>query len=147
MILKKKKLPRLNSICNQHCHHIFHIGPPPGLSWTIGRLLTAKFNLVPVPELAIAPFMYKFDCFAFCRSRSAHSKRGEKIREKAAGDGNTFYLREKNVYNIIKVIPNSFYCLHYARNRSSGGGGASPAAARPTMSYLLVSSAMLYAVY
>lgn len=74
-----------------------------------GRLSSTKFNLVPVPELAKAPLWYKFDCFmvsSYCGERKEKRNKEMKMRFTS--------IREKNVYNIIKVIPSSFYRLHYA---------------------------------
>lgn len=80
-----------------------------------GRLLSAKFNLVPVPELAKAPLCTNLIVlYSASSTQEARAWRREKKRKKVRNE-NTFYLYSgKNVYNIIKVIPNSFYCLHYA---------------------------------
>lgn len=61
--------------------------------------------------------MYKFDCFIFrvVLSRSTRVARGQgEKKEKYEMKIRFTSIPEKNVYNIIKVIPNSFYCLHYA---------------------------------
>lgn len=68
--------------------------------------------------------MYKFDCFIFRRPRKWHAAQKKRRRRKKLEmeirytsipeKKNKQKQKQKTVYNIIKVIPDSFYCLHYA---------------------------------
>lgn len=82
-----------------------------------GRLLSAKFNLVPVPELAKAPLCTNLIVlYSASSTQGARAWRREKKKKKKSTKWKYVLplFRKKNVYNIIKVIPDSFHCLHYA---------------------------------
>jgi len=85
-----------------------------------GRLLSAKFNLVPVPELAEAPLctnlivLYSIVLENGTRRRKNIRERKQEMEIRFTSVPEKTKQKQKNVYNIIKVIPDSFYCLHYA---------------------------------